>query len=110
MQVHCDIYVHHQLDGASAKCVLPQVKRQTNGHVVVLYLQGLAFVVYRVRRIDGDCGCVGDVVEVEESPASILGEGLRNAMAEHTAPPSPSVSLASKTNARLSKLPRTSYC
>jgi len=78
--------------------------------LIVLYLQGLAFVVYRVRRIDADCGCVGDVVEVEGSPASILGEGLRNAMAEHTAPPSPSVSLASKTNARLSKLPRTSYC
>lgn len=105
--------MHYQLDGASAKCVLPRVKRQTNGHVVVLYLQGLAFVVYRVRRINAGCGCVGDVVEVEESPSSFVGEGLRNAMAErHTAPPSPSASFAPKAiaNARLSKLPRTSYC
>jgi len=78
--------------------------------LIVLYLQGLAFVVHRVRKIDADCGCVGDIAKVEESPASILGEGLRNAMAEHTAPPSPSISLVSKANARLSKLPRTSYC
>ncbi len=83
---------------------------QINGLVVVLYLQGLAFVVHRVRRIDADCGCVGDAAEVEESPASILAEGMRNATAERTAPPSPSISFASKANARLSKLPRTSYC
>jgi len=111
-QFQCNTTDHDQAELCRFTATYMCITSWTVPVLIVLYLQGLAFVVYRVRRTDADCGCVGDVVEVEGSPASILGEGLRNAMAEHTAPPSPSVSLASKTraNARLSKLPRTSYC
>lgn len=81
--------------------------------LIILYVTGLTFAVYRLRRLDTDYEGGGKVDDAPSNVASIYHDvGTRGGIVNQSMPPpSPSTSLASKgtASARLSKPFHTSF-